>query len=112
MKTTSGPGGLIPTQLTNPDYSWEENKKLEIALNLGFLENRINLGINWYRNRSSNQLVGYPLPSITGFNTIQSNLPATVQNTGLEVEFSSLNIKSDKLRWQTFINITVPIINL
>lgn len=107
-ETTSGPGGLIPTQLTNPDYSWEENKKLEIALNLGFLENRINLGINWYRNRSSNQLVGYPLPSITGFNTIQSNLPATVQNTGLEVEFSSLNIKSDKLRWQTFINITVP----
>jgi TonB-linked SusC/RagA family outer membrane protein len=105
---TPGPGGLFPTQLTNPDYSWEENKKLEAAIDLGFIRDRINIGVSWYRNRSSNQLVGYPLPSTTGFATIQANLPATVQNTGWEFELSTANIQSKNFRWQTFINITIP----
>ena len=107
-EATPGPGGLYPTQLTNPDYSWEENKKLEVAIELGFLKDRINLGVSWYRNRSSNQLVGYPLPSTTGFSTIQANLPATVENTGLELEFSTVNVRSKNFEWQTFLNATFP----
>ncbi|SFF68833.1 TonB-linked outer membrane protein, SusC/RagA family [Salegentibacter agarivorans] len=107
-EATPGPGGLYPTQLTNPNFSWEENKKLEAALELGFLKDRINLGVSWYRNRSSNQLVGFPLPSTTGFPSIQANLPATVQNTGWEVEFSSLNISTKDFRWQTSFNFTLP----
>src|SRR5690606_4767737 len=31
-EATLGPNGLYPTQLTNPNYSWEENKKLETAI--------------------------------------------------------------------------------
>src|SRR5699024_453979 len=34
-ETTEGLGGLYPTQLFNPDYSWEINKKLEASLQLG-----------------------------------------------------------------------------
>ncbi len=107
-EATPGPGGLYPTQLTNPEYSWEENKKLEAAVDLGFFNGRINLGASWYRNRSSNQLVGYPLPSTTGFASIQANMPATVQNTGWEIEISSVNFNKRNFRWQTFLNLTVP----
>ena len=107
-EATPGPGGLYPTQLTNPNYSWEENKKLEGAVELGFLKDRLNFGISWYRNRSSNQLVGYPLPSTTGFSSIQANLPATVENTGWELELSTVNFQTDSFEWQTFVNITFP----
>ncbi len=107
-EATAGPNGIYPTQLTNPNYSWEENKKLETTLELGFLNDRITLGSSWYRNRSSNQLVGYPLPSITGFSSVQANLPATVQNTGWEFELATMNIRSKNFRWQTFINLTIP----
>ncbi|WP_268225150.1 SusC/RagA family TonB-linked outer membrane protein [Sinomicrobium oceani] len=107
-EATVGPNGLYPTGLTNPDYSWEENKKLEAAIQLGFLQDRITLGVSWYRNRSSNQLVGFPLPSITGFSTVQANLPATVQNTGWEFEMSTLNINSNDFKWQTFVNLSIP----
>ena len=107
-EATLGPGGIYPTQLSNPEYSWEENKKLEAAVELGFFEDRLNLGVSWYRNRSSNQLVGYPLPALTGFTSVQANLPATVQNTGWEVEVSSFNIRSDDFSWQTFFNISFP----
>lgn len=107
-EATPGPGGLYPTQLTNPDYSWEENKKLEAAIELGFFQDRLNLGVSWYRNRSSNQLVGYPLPSTTGFSSIQANLGATVQNTGWEFELSTLNLQTTNFTWQTFFNLTFP----
>ncbi|EKF55078.1 TonB-dependent outer membrane receptor [Galbibacter marinus] len=107
-EATDGPNGLYPTQLTNPDYSWEVNKKLEAAIELGFIQDRITMGVSWYRNRSSNQLVGFPLPSITGFLTVQANMPATVQNTGWEFVLSSLNLSSKNFRWKTFVNLTIP----
>lgn len=107
-EATPGPGGLYPTQLYNPDFSWESNKKLEAAIELGFLNDHLNLGISWYRNRSSNQLVGYPLPSTSGFTSVQANLPATVENKGLELEISTLNVRSSNFRWQTFFNISLP----
>ena len=107
-EATSGPGGLYPVQLSNPDYSWEVNKKLEASIELGFVEDRINIGASWYRNRSSNQLVGYALPAMTGFISVQANLPATVENKGWEVEVSSLNIKSENFNWQSSFNFTFP----
>ena len=97
-----------PTQLFNPNYSWEINKKLEAGLETGFFQDRLRFGLSWYRNRSSNQLVGLPLPSITGFNTVQANLPATVENTGWEIELSSIWFKSGKFNWRTSFNLSIP----
>ena len=107
-EATIGPGGLYPTTLANPNYSWEENKKLEGAVELGFFEDKFRLGVSWYRNRSDNQLVGYPLPAITGFRSVQANLPATVENTGWEIEATSENFRNDNFQWQTSFNISFP----
>ncbi|MDT0677025.1 SusC/RagA family TonB-linked outer membrane protein [Autumnicola musiva] len=107
-ESTQAPGGLIPIQLTNPNYSWEENRKIEAAISLGFFEDKLNTEVSWYRNRSSNQLVGFPLPSTTGFNTILANLPATVQNTGWEFVFTSRNISTRDFNWRTSFNISFP----
>jgi len=79
-----GVAGLSPTGLFNSQYGWEINKKLEAALETGFLQDRIQLTISWYRNRSSNQLVSYNLPSQTGFSSVIKNLPALIQNKGWE----------------------------
>ena len=99
-----GVTGLQPTRLYNPDFGWEENRKLEIALETGFLNDRIYLTWAWYRNRSSSQLVGIPLPATTGFQSLQANLDATVQNEGVELTLRTINIQSEKLTWTTDIN--------
>jgi len=100
--------GLSPTRIANPYFAWERVNKLEGGLELGFLKDRINLGVDYYRNRTGNQLVGYPLPSIDGFTTVQYNLPAIVQNTGLEIDLSSTNIQSKDFRWTSSFNISIP----
>lgn len=103
-----GISGLVPSRLLNPDYSWETNRKLELAIELGMFKDRILVSANYYRNRSSNQLVGYALPSITGFTSIQSNLPAEIQNTGFEFDIKTTNIKSSAFKWTTGFNLTIP----
>lgn len=100
--------GIVPNRIANQDYSWETNKKLEVTLDLGFLEDRLSFSTSWYRNRSSNQLVGYALPDIAGFNTIQFNLPATVQNKGWEFELNTLNISGDSFSWKSALNLSIP----
>jgi TonB-linked SusC/RagA family outer membrane protein len=104
----NGVTGLTPSRLYNPDYSWEKTTKLEAALELGLFKNRVNLTAAWYRNRSSNQLVGYQLPAITGFTSVLANLDATVQNTGWELEISGRPFRSGEFQWETGVNITFP----
>ncbi len=98
--------GLQPSQLYNPTFGWETNQKLEAAIELGFFNDRILFSTAWYRNRSSNQLVGYPLPGTTGFTTILSNLDATVENRGLEFTLRTDNIQKKDFSWVTDFNIT------
>lgn len=106
--TYDGVVGLQPIRLFNPNFSWESNRKLEAAIELGFFKDRIFSTVSWFRNRSSNQLIGLPLPATTGFTSMQANLAATVQNTGLEVTIRSVNIQKNDFGWTTNFNITVP----
>lgn len=104
----NGSAGLYPSRLYNPNFSWEKTTKLEAALELGFLRDRIFLTSAYYRNRSSNQLLGIPLPGTTGFTSIQANLDATVENRGWEFQLSASPIKSTDWKWQTSFNISFP----
>ncbi len=98
--------GLMPIRLFNADFSWESNQKLELALEVGFLQDRVFATASWYRNRSSNQLVGMPLPSTTGFTTLQSNLAATVENSGTEFTLRTVNVENTHFGWTTNFNIS------
>ncbi|RYY25411.1 MAG: SusC/RagA family TonB-linked outer membrane protein, partial [Chitinophagaceae bacterium] len=100
----NGITGLQPTRLYNPNFGWESNKKLEGAIELGFFRDKVFLSTAVYQNRSSDQLVGIPLPGTTGFSSVQSNLDATVQNMGLEIELRTANIQKNDFKWLTTLN--------
>src|SRR5690606_20090199 len=59
-------------------------------------------------NRSSNQLVGIPLPGTTGFTSVQANLNATVENTGWEFVLRTINISKNQFSWTTNLNVSIP----
>lgn len=99
--------GLAPSRLYNPNFGWEMNRKLEIALETGFLNDRIFLTAAYYRNRSSNQLIGVPLPGTTGFSSINANLGATVENRGMEFTLRTENIQAKEFEWTTSLNISM-----
>lgn len=100
--------GLAPSGLTNPYLQWELTRKIEAGLDLGFVKDRVLLNATYFLNRSSNQLLGYNLPLITGFSSVSENFPATVQNTGIEGTLSTINIKTKNFTWSTHVNLTIP----
>ncbi len=104
----NGITGLSPARLFNPYFSWEKTVKKEIALELGLFRNRLSFSGAYYENTSSNQLVGIPLPATTGFASIQSNLPAKIQNTGWEFDASFQVLRSGELKYNTSLNVSIP----
>ena len=108
MSSYANTTGLSPSRLYNPNFSWEKTNKLETAIEFSLLQERLNTTISWYKNRSSNQLVGIPLPSTTGFPSIQDNLNATIENKGWEFTLNTTNIFSRNFSWRTNFNISFP----
>lgn len=104
----NGVVGLVPTRLFNGNFSWEKTKKLEVAMETYFFNDKVGINVAWYRNRSDNQLVGMPLPATTGFTSVQANLEATVENKGWEFELKILPITGKEFSWQSDINLTIP----
>jgi TonB-dependent starch-binding outer membrane protein SusC len=101
-----GNNTLYPLRISNSNYSWEVNRKAEAALELGFLKDRIFFSASHFLNHSSNQLVGYQLPGITGFVSYLANLPARVENKGWEFELNTTNIQQQNFNWTSSFNIS------
>lgn len=93
--------------LPNPNLQWEETRKINAGLSLGFLKDRVILETNYYRNRSSNQLLSYALPSATGFTSILQNFPALVQNKGWEFILKTTFFQNSGFRWNSNFNIGI-----
>ncbi len=102
--STLTPGSNAP----NTNFAWETTKKIEAAVQLGMLNNRINLEVAYYKNRSSNQLLSRSLPLSTGKGGLLENLPATVQNKGWEFNATVKILNSDQLQWSAGLNISLP----
>lgn len=104
-----GRTGLIPTQLSYESYSWETTRKLEAAIELGFLKDRIYLTVDYYRNRTGNQIISFQLPTATGFTSIAAkNSRAEVQNNGFEISLRSIHIATKNANWTSELTMTIP----
>ncbi|WP_162277716.1 SusC/RagA family TonB-linked outer membrane protein [Chitinophaga rupis] len=103
-----GATGLFPTRIANPYYNWESIRKLELGLELGILNNSVVLTTDFYENKTSNQLVGYSLPTLTGFGSVQANLPAVIKNWGVEFEVSTTILNKRGFNWKNSLTLTIP----
>jgi len=100
--------GLQAGGISNPDLQWEETKKMELGLDLGFVNDRILFTANYFRNRTSNTLTNVNLPAMTGASLFRDNFPAVIENTGLEFSLRTDNVKTKNFTWSTNFNLTVP----
>jgi TonB-dependent starch-binding outer membrane protein SusC len=98
---------LYYTNISNPFLQWEETKKLNAGIALGLLNQGLQIDVNYFRNRSSNQLIPYQVPSTTGFMSIDRNIHATVQNNGIEMGVSGFISSRNNLHWETSMNVTI-----
>jgi TonB-dependent starch-binding outer membrane protein SusC len=91
----------------NQDFRWESTNKLDVAVNLGFLHDRINIEAGYYRKWSGNQLARVSTPDYTGFSTIRANWAAVVQNAGWEITLNGRIV--DTKDWHLSANFNIGI---
>jgi hypothetical protein len=100
--------GLVPAGLPNHGLQWEETRKLQLGLDLAFWQERFFLNSTWVLNRSSNQLLVYNLPAVTGFTSYVINLPATIQNRSWEFTVMGKIVQQKNFNWTSNGNLTIP----
>lgn len=86
----NGVNGILNTAVINSQLRWEKSKSFEAGLDLGFLNNRFNLILDYYNRTTSDLLTDVNLPGYTGFDSFKTNL-GTLRNSGFEVE-GNLNL--------------------
>ncbi|KOH46364.1 collagen-binding protein [Sunxiuqinia dokdonensis] len=91
---------LMANRLANPNLQWEKTASWNLGLDFGFLENRITGSVEYYDMSTHDMIMNQRLPEFTGFPNITTNL-GQVDNKGVELSLSSVNIDNDQLRWTT-----------
>jgi len=100
--------GMSPQSLYNPEYSWEQNHKTEIALDFQLLQGRVSGNIAYYYNRSDKQLIEYDLPRQTGFKSVLRNFDAQIENSGFEVMADATLVQNKSFGLSTSLNFSIP----
>lgn len=104
-----GRQGLIPTSLPNNDLHWEYNYNFEVAMDLGFLHDKIMLAVAAYRDWTANQLVSSALASQAGQLSVYRNMPADVINRGVELTLRTVNLSRGDWKWVSTLMVTAPV---
>ncbi|OON69133.1 SusC/RagA family TonB-linked outer membrane protein [Hymenobacter sp. CRA2] len=91
--------------LGNPELQWETSKKKDAGLDLGFMDNRITVGLDYYINDNDDQVLSVPIPLSLGApnNRYIANV-GRLESRGFEFNFNSQNIQSEDFTWNTNLN--------
>ena len=96
---------LTPKQLKNSDLKWEGSSTVNLGLDLGFFDNRLNLTADFFIKNTKDLLLAQSLAHATGFSSQWQNI-GKIQNKGIELSLSSTNIQTKDFNWQTNFNIS------
>ncbi|MBC9931356.1 SusC/RagA family TonB-linked outer membrane protein [Chitinophaga qingshengii] len=103
--------GLIYNQLYNPDLTFETSKKINVGLDLGLLNDRINVTAEYFKNNIDGMVLLAPTPPSLGIpgasrpNVISRNI-GLMYNKGFEFSVNSTNIQRKDFTWSTGFNIS------
>jgi TonB-linked SusC/RagA family outer membrane protein len=100
FNTFNGNTTAIPVGVGNPDIQWESQKILDIGVEFGLFNNRINGVVDYFKKNSEDLILPRPISQTVGDenNSITSNI-GEVENTGLEVSLNIDVVKNENLTW-------------
>ena len=103
--TVFGTGFLVPNDIANPDLTWHTNTETNYGINLGFLENRFTLGVDYYTSDIEDILINQSVSEVLGTTSIVLN-SGDVRSSGLEFEVGANIINTPNLRWTVNANLS------
>ena len=96
---------LTPKQLKNSNLKWEGSSSVNLGVDLGFLDNRLNVTADFFIKNTKDLLLAQSLAQATGFTSQWQNI-GKIQNRGIELSITSTNIQTKNFTWNTNFNIS------
>ncbi|MBT2563620.1 TonB-dependent receptor [Pedobacter sp. ISL-68] len=101
----AGIGGTRPSQLGDPNLSWENTTNYNIGLDFGFFSDRISGTVEYYKKKTTDLLLNAPIAATNGFSSITRNI-GDMQNKGFEFSLNTRNFDGE-FKWSTSFNISL-----
>jgi TonB-dependent starch-binding outer membrane protein SusC len=95
--------GQRVTSLSNPNLKWERTKGLNVGVDVTLFNAKTQATLDFYRNNTYDLLFSVNIPSITGFNEIQTNL-GKIRNMGFEASVTQHILTGDAFNWSATVN--------
>ncbi len=92
--------GLEIYDFANPDLTYEKKHEFNIGIDLGFLNNRINVQFDWYKRNNYDLIGPRVLNGTTGTLRDYANV-ASMKSHGEELSISTKNIVTKDFQWST-----------
>lgn len=92
--------GLVITDFANPDLTYEKKHEFNIGLDMGFLNNRINVELGFYW-RNNYDLIGPKRTVGTDGEILKYMNVASMKSNGQELTISTKNIVKKNFSWST-----------
>ncbi|MBT1703129.1 SusC/RagA family TonB-linked outer membrane protein [Chryseosolibacter indicus] len=99
-----GKPGSRPTQLANPDLTWEQSATINLGLDYSFFGGRIFGAVDFWKKNNTQLLLQRQLPIDSGFGSIFENA-GEVENKGIDFDINTVNIETSGFKWTTNFNI-------
>ncbi len=96
--------GYLLTSLSNSSLKWETSEQIDLGLDLGFLNGRINTNIDYYVKTTKDLLLNAEISASSGYQSGMMNV-GKIQNKGVEFTLETVNIKTKKFTWTSNFNI-------
>ena len=103
--TALGNGYLIPSDVANPDLTWQTNTETNYGIDLGFANNRYRFSIDYYTSDIEDILINQSVSEVLGTTAIKLN-SGDVQSSGLEFELSAGLIETQDFTWSINANLS------
>lgn len=101
----AGYSGSYISSAANGALTWEKQSDLDLGIDYSILNNRISGSVTYFAKKSKGLLFNRPLAPSSGLNGVNDNI-GKLENTGIEVDLSTINVKSKDFQWSTSINFT------
>ena len=88
------------SDLENSELTYEKKHELNLGAEIGFLDNRINIGFDWYR-RNNYDLIGIINTMGIGGQITKYGNVASMRSHGEELSISTRNIVNKDFKWNT-----------
>lgn len=96
--------GYVLSSMENEKLKWETTEQLDFGIDLGFLNGRINLTMDYYIKTTKDLLLDANIAASSGFATATLNV-GKLRNNGFELTLETTNVKTKDFNWTSNFNI-------